>query len=168
MTYVNSFEIEYRHGIDISEPKQPLTTTQINLLIAFASLLSGGCLFAMFKYGSHHMIWFVPALIVWFMIKGVITYQYTPPESLLLEPRFLVCAKTVIYYSLINKISIKDGIIELYCDNKQVLKIERTRFKSVSTKAAKIKINQQRRFDKVVEELLPRVQINNPGVLIER
>lgn len=163
-----TFEIEYAHGVDVSDPKPPLTKVQKYVLYTFVFLFFILNIYLFNKYQSASFISLVPELAILFVVYSVITYEYTPPSSLLLEPRFMVCANQVLYYTLIDRILVLDGQLELYSENKLVFVLDRAKFKSVSTKPAKKKANQQRRFDAVLKELLPRIEHYNPGVLIER
>lgn len=163
------FEIEYAHGVDL-RPKKPIPRTpyQNKLILAFVlTTVVVPAVFSIF-FGYSAILMAIPTAVVCYVLYLGAIYKYTPPPSILLEPRFMVCAKTVVYYSLIDFVEINDSSVKLYAADKLLLTIYRDRFKSVSSKPEKSKLNKQKRFNKLVEELLPRISAQNQNVTIRK
>lgn len=163
------FEIEYAHGVDLSPKKPtPRTSYQYKLILGFVltAIVVPAVLSIFFGYSA--IVMAIPTAIVCYVLYLGATYKYTPPPSILLEPRFMVCAKTVVYYSLIDVVEVNDSTVKLYGADKLLLTIDRNRFKSVSSKPEKSKLNKQKRFNKLVEELLPRISAQNQNVSIRK
>lgn len=109
-------------------------------LAALASLLA-------FPFGA---LLFVVPLVAWL----------SAPRQLLLGPRYLLCGKSIVYYTNVRKLSLSKskGSMRLQSANGQVFVLERDKFPTGARKTDKIAKNKAAKFDKVSSKIVEKVR----------